>query len=218
MNVLTGRPNKHALNIIDRPIPKTRPEIPTVSFSAYAYLFSELISYAMDRAASITELEERCVSAVVAVGRCVGRFGFGAGWAVLVGGAAATSFAAAEAPLLNFRLIPTPPTPTQVGQGWVRGGHQDDGAAVLQGEAGALEEGLGVVVQMTSKQLALDTLLALYWHSTRTAALVHPLAPLHPHHLPSPPTTSSPPKPKPKPNPNPNPKPNPQPPTPPPPD
>lgn len=57
--MLTGRPNKHALNIVDRPIPKTRAEVPTVSFSAYAYLFSELISYAMDRAASITELEER---------------------------------------------------------------------------------------------------------------------------------------------------------------
>lgn len=58
--MLSGRPNKHAVNIIDRPIPKTRAEVPTVSFSAYAYLFSELISYATDRAASITELEERC--------------------------------------------------------------------------------------------------------------------------------------------------------------
>jgi hypothetical protein len=57
--MLSGRPNKHALNIVDRPIPKARGEVPTVSFSAYAYLFGELISYAMDRAASISELEER---------------------------------------------------------------------------------------------------------------------------------------------------------------
>ncbi|KAI8476461.1 MAG: component of TRAPP complex [Monoraphidium minutum] len=57
--MLSGRPSRHALNIVDRPIPKTRPEVPTVSFSAYAYLFGELISYATDRAASITELEER---------------------------------------------------------------------------------------------------------------------------------------------------------------
>jgi hypothetical protein len=68
MNVLTGRQAKHGLNIIDRPLAKTRAEIPTVSFSAYAYLFGELISYAMDRAASITELEERCVSGSVGGG------------------------------------------------------------------------------------------------------------------------------------------------------
>ncbi|GBF89122.1 hypothetical protein Rsub_01839 [Raphidocelis subcapitata] len=54
-----ARPNRHAVNIVERPIPKTRAEVSTVAFSAYAYLFSELISYAMDRAASITELEER---------------------------------------------------------------------------------------------------------------------------------------------------------------
>lgn len=53
-------PSKHALNIIDRPIARNKLDIPTVSLSAFAYLFSELISYAMDRAASITELEDRC--------------------------------------------------------------------------------------------------------------------------------------------------------------
>lgn len=57
--MLSARPPRHALNIVDRPLPKARGESPTVSFSAYAHLFSELISYAMDRAASITELEER---------------------------------------------------------------------------------------------------------------------------------------------------------------
>lgn len=63
--MLTGpRPNKHALNIVERPLPRTRAEVPTVSLSAYAFLFSELISYAMDRSASITELEERWVVCV----------------------------------------------------------------------------------------------------------------------------------------------------------
>jgi hypothetical protein len=60
--MLSARPNKHAVNIVERPIPKARSDVPTVSFSAYAHLFSELISYAMERAASITELEERCAA------------------------------------------------------------------------------------------------------------------------------------------------------------
>jgi hypothetical protein len=34
-------------------------QIPTVSLSAFAYLFSELIQYAMDRASSTGELEDR---------------------------------------------------------------------------------------------------------------------------------------------------------------
>lgn len=34
-------------------------QIPTVSLSAFAYLFSELIQYTIDRATSTTELEER---------------------------------------------------------------------------------------------------------------------------------------------------------------
>lgn len=55
--MLSGRAGTKPSNIADRPLSKSRLE--TVSFSAYAYLFSELISYAMDRAASITELEER---------------------------------------------------------------------------------------------------------------------------------------------------------------
>jgi hypothetical protein len=59
MMLSAQRQSKHALNIVDRPISKNKLDIPTVSFSAYAYLFSELISYAMERAASITELEER---------------------------------------------------------------------------------------------------------------------------------------------------------------
>lgn len=58
--MLQSRTNKHALNIIDRPLARNKLDIPTVSLSAFAYLFSELISYAMDRAASITELEDRC--------------------------------------------------------------------------------------------------------------------------------------------------------------
>lgn len=54
-----GRQARQALNIVDRPLPKARPDVPTVSLSAFAFLFSEIISYAMDRAASVTELEER---------------------------------------------------------------------------------------------------------------------------------------------------------------
>lgn len=57
--MLQARTTKHALNIIDRPLARNKLDIPTVSLSAFAYLFSELISYAMDRAASITELEDR---------------------------------------------------------------------------------------------------------------------------------------------------------------
>lgn len=51
--------SKHAANIVDRPLPKTAAAAPTVAFSAWAHLFSELISYSMGRAATITELEER---------------------------------------------------------------------------------------------------------------------------------------------------------------
>mmetsp|Transcript_13738 Transcript_13738/g.29539 ORF Transcript_13738/g.29539 Transcript_13738/m.29539 type:complete len:197 (+) Transcript_13738:184-774(+) len=50
---------KQSLNTVDRPISKNRLEIPTVSLSAFAYLFSELIQYAMDRANSTGDLEER---------------------------------------------------------------------------------------------------------------------------------------------------------------
>lgn len=57
----TTRTTKHAVNIIERPLARNKLDIPTVSLSAFAYLFSELISYAMDRAASITELEDRSV-------------------------------------------------------------------------------------------------------------------------------------------------------------
>lgn len=56
---MLSRANKQSLNIIDRPIARNKLDIPTVSLSAFACLFSELISYAMDRAQSITELEER---------------------------------------------------------------------------------------------------------------------------------------------------------------
>lgn len=73
-------PPKQTLNIVDRPVPKTKAEVqqqslawrcsrkhdvlfnaqvPTVSLSAYAYLLSELIQYAMDRASSTGELEDR---------------------------------------------------------------------------------------------------------------------------------------------------------------
>lgn len=34
-------------------------QVPTVSFSAFAYLFSELIQYTIDRAQSTSELEDR---------------------------------------------------------------------------------------------------------------------------------------------------------------
>lgn len=57
--MLQSRTTKHALNIVERPLARNKLDIPTVSLSAFAYLFSELISYAMDRAASITELEDR---------------------------------------------------------------------------------------------------------------------------------------------------------------
>jgi hypothetical protein len=54
------QPAKQGLNIVERPLPRSRLDVGSVSLSAYAYLFGELISYAMDRAASITELEDRC--------------------------------------------------------------------------------------------------------------------------------------------------------------
>lgn len=57
--MLASRTSKQSLNILDRPIPKNKLEIPTVSLSAFAYLFSELIQYTMDRASSTTELQER---------------------------------------------------------------------------------------------------------------------------------------------------------------
>lgn len=57
----SSRTTKHALNIIDRPLARSKLDIPTVSLSAYAYLFSELIGYAVERSGSITELEDRCV-------------------------------------------------------------------------------------------------------------------------------------------------------------
>jgi hypothetical protein len=57
--MLQSRTTKHALNIIERPLARSKLDVPTVSLSAFAYLFSELISYAMDRAASISELEDR---------------------------------------------------------------------------------------------------------------------------------------------------------------
>jgi hypothetical protein len=57
--MLSARQTKQALNIVDRPIARSRAEVPNVSISAFALLFSELISYSMDRSASITELEER---------------------------------------------------------------------------------------------------------------------------------------------------------------
>jgi len=57
--MLQPRAAKHAVNIIERPLARNKLDTTTVSLSAFAYLFSELISYAMDRAASITELEDR---------------------------------------------------------------------------------------------------------------------------------------------------------------
>ncbi len=65
---MLSRTSKQALNIVDRPITKNRGEVATVSLSAFAYLFSELISFAMDRAGSITELEDRCAGGVGATG------------------------------------------------------------------------------------------------------------------------------------------------------
>ena len=35
-------------------------QLPTVSLSAYAYLLSELIQYAVEKASSTGELEDRC--------------------------------------------------------------------------------------------------------------------------------------------------------------
>lgn len=57
--MLQSRTTKHAVNIIERPLARNKLDIPTVTLSAFAYLFSELISYAMDRSGSITELEDR---------------------------------------------------------------------------------------------------------------------------------------------------------------
>jgi len=53
-------PRGHALPILERPLPRSRADAPTVSLSAYAYLLSELVQYALDRSSSTAELEERC--------------------------------------------------------------------------------------------------------------------------------------------------------------
>ncbi|GLC37374.1 hypothetical protein PLESTB_001594200 [Pleodorina starrii] len=59
---------RHSLNIVDRPLSKNRSEVPTVSLSAFAYLFSEYIQYLVDRANSISELEDRLEKAGFEVG------------------------------------------------------------------------------------------------------------------------------------------------------
>lgn len=46
-------------------------QVPTVSLSAFAYLFSELIQYAMDRASSTTDLEERCADNMTLLFECI---------------------------------------------------------------------------------------------------------------------------------------------------
>lgn len=54
--------------IVDRPLTKNKAEVPTVSLSAFAYLFSEYIQYLVDRANSISDLEERLERAGYEVG------------------------------------------------------------------------------------------------------------------------------------------------------
>mmetsp|Transcript_16323 Transcript_16323/g.27984 ORF Transcript_16323/g.27984 Transcript_16323/m.27984 type:complete len:204 (+) Transcript_16323:148-759(+) len=55
----SGGRSRHALNIVERPLPKIKAEIPTVSLSAMTYLLSELIQYAIEKASSTNELEDR---------------------------------------------------------------------------------------------------------------------------------------------------------------
>lgn len=57
--MLQSRTTKHALHIVERPLARNKLDIPMVSLSAFAYLFSELIGYAVERSGSITELEDR---------------------------------------------------------------------------------------------------------------------------------------------------------------
>eukprot|EP00798_Chlamydomonas_sp_ICE-L_P023018 gene23018-30211_t len=57
--MLGSRKPAATLNIVDRPITKNKLEIPTVSLSAFAFLFSEVIQYTMDRASSTGDLEDR---------------------------------------------------------------------------------------------------------------------------------------------------------------
>mmetsp|Transcript_2813 Transcript_2813/g.4425 ORF Transcript_2813/g.4425 Transcript_2813/m.4425 type:complete len:202 (-) Transcript_2813:152-757(-) len=47
------------LNIVERPLIKQKPEKTVLSLSAFAYLYSELIQYNIDKSANTTELEER---------------------------------------------------------------------------------------------------------------------------------------------------------------
>ncbi|KAG1678957.1 hypothetical protein FOA52_013020 [Chlamydomonas sp. UWO 241] len=54
-----GGPPRRSLNILDRPLPKTRQEVPTVSLSAFAFLTSEILQYTMDNASSTSDLDER---------------------------------------------------------------------------------------------------------------------------------------------------------------
>eukprot|EP01025_Chloroclados_australasicus_P068759 TRINITY_DN9580_c0_g3_i1.p1 TRINITY_DN9580_c0_g3~~TRINITY_DN9580_c0_g3_i1.p1 ORF type:complete len:200 (+),score=17.46 TRINITY_DN9580_c0_g3_i1:168-767(+) len=55
---------KHGLSILDRPLTKYRSEVPTVSLSAFAILFGELIQYSLDivqsqKGSTISDLEHR---------------------------------------------------------------------------------------------------------------------------------------------------------------
>ncbi|GMH35375.1 hypothetical protein BSKO_03243 [Bryopsis sp. KO-2023] len=56
---MSSRTPRHGLNIVDRPVSKSKTEAATVAFSSFAYLFSELIQYSQNKVKSTTELEQR---------------------------------------------------------------------------------------------------------------------------------------------------------------
>ncbi|CAD7699517.1 unnamed protein product [Ostreobium quekettii] len=60
---------RHTRNIVDRPIWKSKGEASTVSFSAFAFLFSELIQYSQTKVKSTAELENRLEVAGGEIGR-----------------------------------------------------------------------------------------------------------------------------------------------------
>lgn len=56
---MATRYSRHAVSIVERPLLRSKAEVSTVSFSAFAYLFSELIQYSQTKVKSTTELEHR---------------------------------------------------------------------------------------------------------------------------------------------------------------
>uniref|UniRef100_A0A6U2GSP5 Trafficking protein particle complex subunit n=1 Tax=Chlamydomonas euryale TaxID=1486919 RepID=A0A6U2GSP5_9CHLO len=59
---MAGRPpggGARRVNVLERPLPRARQEVPTVSVSAFAFLTSEILQYTLENASSTRDLDER---------------------------------------------------------------------------------------------------------------------------------------------------------------